>query len=184
MNTIDDRSDNTGIDLAGMRQRADAQFHYDLNNPYTSQQEKLEIECWFQLPMDVSGHAYAVCVVLWALGRLTGWQAYWVASGLGALVSLIAWVAYSPRIIRYAALTARAPILGIIIHLGIIVWLGLQHNWSPMALLILNTITSNGPTGTPAIILNKILTIRHRLHMKYALLKIKYGKMYEFECRP
>lgn len=170
------------FDLQATLRRVDVQFRYDLNNLYTTRAEKLEIESWFQLPCDVAGHAYAVCSVLWAIGNISGWEAYWISCGIGMLTASIVWVLYFPKAIILLAMIARAPYVGVITHLAVVVWLAIHKEWKPAALLLINTITFQMLTNFPVMMLNKLFTIRHRLHQKYALLKIKHGKVYDFEC--
>jgi hypothetical protein len=71
---------------------------YSLSNPYTTRDEKLEIEVWYQLPLDLSGVACLVTGILWAYGNLVWWEAYLIAFGVGVVTAILLWFAYAPAV--------------------------------------------------------------------------------------
>ncbi|MCO5043800.1 MAG: hypothetical protein M9935_00775 [Kiritimatiellae bacterium] len=153
---------------------------YTLGNSYTTIDEKLEIESWYQLPLELAGHTYLITTIFWALGTIGGFVAYVIAVAVGILSAIFIWVAYSRAFIPLF-MVVRLPYIGWFVHLGVAVWLGISGHWLPCIFVVLNRLLFFMPVSFPAMITNQVLTAGYQMHPKYAFLKHFYGKQYPFE---
>jgi hypothetical protein len=162
--------------------KSTAQKHaYSLTNPYTTQDEKVEIQVWYQLPVDLAGIAYIATCVIWSRGDITGWQAYVMAFAVGVAASIVLWVVYAKRIVFAVKVLVGSPGVWVVPHIGVAAWLAFTGAWTQAAFLAGNCVLLELPVGLGAILANQILTSRYRMHPKYAFLKHVYGKVYPFE---
>jgi len=165
--------------LESARKHAESSL-YTMTNPYTTTEEKIEIEAWYQLPVELAGHAFLFTTVAWAFGILGGWAAYGIAVLVGIISAIVIWLAYSRSIIP-VFLIIRLPYVGWLIHLGISIWLAASGHWLPAIFLFLNRLLFFLPVGFPVAFVNQVLTFKYKIHPKYAFLKRFYGKEYPFE---
>jgi len=154
---------------------------YTLTNPYTTHDEKIEIESWYQLPIDTGGWAYLIFCILWAQGMFNWWQAYLLAAGVGIMTTLFAWFLYSKKTVIVLKILLGFPITKWLVSIGFAVWLWMNDSSMQAMFIIGNLVLFYMPFGFPAIIANQILTSKYNMHPKYALLKHVYGKEYHFE---
>jgi len=170
--------EQTGPPVSTARKRA-----YSLTNPYTTEHEKVEIETWYQLPVDLAGITYIVTCVLWARGAIGGWQAYLIALGVGVVAAIALWIAYPKRVAFLLKVLIGCPVLWLWIlpHAGFAAWLAFTGAWTQAAFLTGNCLLLKIPVGLGAVITNQVLASQYRMHPKYAFLKHTYGKVYPFE---
>jgi hypothetical protein len=120
---------------------------YSLTNPYTTQDEKVEIEAWYQLPMDLAGVAYIVTCTIWARGDITGWQAYVMAFAVGVAMAIALWVAYAKRIVFAVKVLVGSPGVWVVPHIGFAAWLAFTGAWTQAAFLAGNCVLLDFPVG-------------------------------------
>ena len=155
--------------------------HYALDNPFTSQEEKLEIESWYQLPIEIASHTLLITSVLWAYSYTSGWIAYGSAALAGVLVATLLWSLYARSWVVPLFIVVRLPVVGWMLHLGIAAWLAVEGHWGPAILIATNRLLLGIPAGVLASFTNQLLSRRYGMHPKYAFLKHFYGKSYPFE---
>lgn len=154
---------------------------YTMKNRHTTTEEKFEIECWYQLPMDTAGWAFLINCIFWSYGVFTWWQAYSIAAGFGIFTAIIAWLFYSKRTIYIVSAILGFPIVRWIIPLGISGWLWLNGSSTQALFVMVNLVLLSFPVFIPSMVVNHILAGKYNIHPKYALLKHVYGKKYSFE---
>lgn len=154
---------------------------YSLTNFYTSRDEKIEIEAWYQLPLCVAGLAYLIAGILWSQGVLNGWQTYFIALGAGSASAVLIWAIYNRKIIFFLGTLLDFPFLNWLIHLGVAGYLTYRGMYLQAGFVAGNRIFSYIPVSFGAMVTNQILTSKYKMHPKYALLKRNYGKSYPFE---
>jgi len=154
---------------------------YMMDNPYTSRSEKIEIECWYQLPLVLSGYAFLVTAYLWGQGHLTAWQAYGYPTVLSATVALIIWIGYNGKLVQSLMLKLNFPRVSWIAHLAVAGYLAYQGVYLQAALIVVSRFLAYMPVAFGGMFMNQIITGHYRMHPKYALLKRAYKKQYAFE---
>jgi hypothetical protein len=152
-----------------------------MSNPYTTRDEKVEIESWYQLPIHISGIAYIVACLFWAQDIISGWHAFFGAFAVGVLAAVTIWFVYVRKLVFGLCMLLNFPVVGWLIHLGVAGWLGFSGSWTQAAFLAGNRLFFLMPVGYGAILANQILTVKYKMHPKYAALKHFYGKTYPFE---
>lgn len=154
---------------------------YTLTNPYTTADEKIEIESWYQLPFDIGGSAYLIGCILWAYGVIGWWQAYVFAAGAVILTSLFKWFLYSKKTLFSLKVIFGNPVVKLYFSIFCVVWLWM-NGFSIQALCIIGNLALwSLPVGFSTLITRRILTGKYRMHPKYAFLKHIYGRVFAFE---
>jgi hypothetical protein len=178
--------ENTDLNRTADADRSSAKHKhaYSLNNPYTTEDEKVEIETWYQLPVDMSAIAFIACCLLWARGSIAGWQAYAIAFAVGVFTAVGIWIAYVKRIVFALKVLFGSPVVWVFMDLGVAACLAFTKQWTQAVFLAGNALLCRIPVGVGAIITNGILTSRYGMHPKYAFLKRVYGKAYPFDDGP
>ena len=154
---------------------------YSMNNPHTTEDEKVEIEVWYQLPIDLSGIAYIISCLFWARGDINGYQAYAISFSTGILTAVVVWFIYVKRIVFGLEMLINFPVVSWLIHLGFALWLYFTGSWMQAIFITFNRLLLLIPVGFGAVLSNQILTLKYKMHPKYAFLKHVYGKTYSFE---
>jgi len=154
---------------------------YTLTNPYTTREEKVAIESWYQLPINISGIAYILTCLFWSWGSISFWEAYFIAVAVGVLTAVILWFMYIRKLVFGLSMLLDFPLVGWIIHLGFAAWLGFSGSWTQAIFIAGNRLLFLLPVGFGAIIANQKLASKYPMHPKYAFLKRFYGKTYPFE---
>ena len=154
---------------------------YDLDNPYLTRSEKLEVELWSQFPGNAMQFAF-LCCALWSAFRPLAWAAL---LGVPLLVELLAAVE------NYYLYNRRAIW---------IVYLVLLHNWwlwavgtAAIVALILHgqyllagvvlavRLGAGIVAEMPFMALYWVLFRKTGMHPKYAFFKRFYGRTFSFE---
>jgi hypothetical protein len=159
---------------------AEAQV-YTLNNSYTTKEEKLEIEVWYQTPIVITGYVFTVACFFWSRGWISGWHAFLITAAAGVIVPTSMWLAYRPGLFFALFMVLDIPVLNWAIPLAVAAWIIFSGHWLEGSLLAVNTALLKLPTGVVPIVANQFLTCRSGMNPKYGLLKCKHGKLYPFE---
>lgn len=154
---------------------------YTMTNPYTTSEEKVEIESWYQLPFNTAAWAFIIDCLLWAQGTLNWWQAYMFAAGIGIVTTLWTWFLYSKKTVFVLNMILGFPIIKWLVPIGFAVWLWIGGSSTQAMFLVGNLVLLYFPVAFPSVFLNQILSGKYRMHPKYAFLKHIYDKEYPFE---
>ncbi len=154
---------------------------YTMSNPYTTREEKVEIESWYQLPFNTGAWAYLIGCVLWAQGVLNGWEAYFLASGVGIATALFTWFLYSKKTVFILSMSFGFPGIKLVVLLGVAVWLWISGAYTQSIFLIANLVLLGFPVALLSLLVNQMLSKKYHMHPKYAFLKRVYHKRYSFE---
>lgn len=174
-------SEPTAREVQNQAQKTKDRHVYLTTNSYTTTDEKVEIEAWYQLPIDLAGFAFDMGCLFWARGNIGGWHAYAISFAVGILTAVTLWFVYVKRIVFGLSMLTNFPVIRWLIHFGFAAWLVLTGSWVQGVLVALNCLLLLIPVGWGAILANQILTLRYKMHPKYAFLKHVYGKEYSFE---
>ncbi|HEY1848762.1 MAG TPA: hypothetical protein VGG37_06125, partial [Opitutaceae bacterium] len=123
-------------DLAEVRRKAysfaDAQV-YSLQNEYTTVAEKLEIECWHQLPSLCASYAFLTFNLI---SPNRPWWSYGFANGIDLAITMLCWFAYSRAWVVPVFIKLRhwAPLWGL--HIAGAIWL-FMHSKILIGVLVL-----------------------------------------------
>ena len=154
---------------------------YSKINTYTTINEKVEIEAWYQLPIDLAGLAFDVSCLFWAHGDINGWYAYTISFAVGILTAVTVWFVYVKQVVFGLSILTNFPVVRWIIHIGFAAWLYFTEARIQAIFVAVNCLFLLMPVGFGAILANEILTKKYKMHPKYAFLKHIYGKTYPFE---
>ncbi len=152
-----------------------------MTNPHTTRDEKVEIEAWYQLPIDMAGIVFDVSCLFWARGNITGWHAYAMSFAVGVSVAVGVWFVYVKQVVFGLEMLLNFPAVRWLIHLGFAAWLWLSGARIQAIFVACNCLLLLIPVGIGAIVTNQILTSKYKMHPKYAFLNHVYGKEYSFE---
>ena len=173
-------SDSVAKEIHIQAKKAHERNAYSMTNTHTTVDEKVEIEAWYQLPVDVAGVAYIASCQFWAWGYISGWHAYVISFAVGILTAVTVWFVYVKRIVFGLEMLLNFPVVRWLIHLGFALWLYFTGSWIQAIFIVCNCLLLLIPVGFGAILSNEILTSRYKMHPKYAFLKHVYGKTYSF----
>jgi len=162
------------------RKDADASV-YTLGNVFTTTEEKLEIERWYQLPSEVAAYTFLVGLFYYASGFLTGLYLYILANGAGILAAAFCWFAYSRVLVGALFSLLANRIISWGAHLGVAFWFISQSRPWLGGFALLSLFTGGIPFAIGATFFYQIVTRRYRMHPKYAFLKHFYARSYPFE---
>lgn len=154
---------------------------YSLSNPFTSKAEKIEIECWYQLPFTVSAWWLILACFLWSRGTLTFWTVALLTAVIATFLPIVALRFYSKRVNQILSMTLGFPFVLGTASLTSAAYLFYSGHWPAACTLVANTILLTLPSGFPSIVVNGLLLARYDMHPKYALLQHLYRKTYAFE---
>lgn len=167
-----------------MIERAQHDAHasaYMLGNPFTTIEEKLEIERWYQLPMDIAGFSFLAGLFYYAGGAVTGWQLFLAANAVGIVAAMFCWFTYSRGLVAFLFLLLHNSLVSWVIHLGVATWFFTHSRPWLGCFAIANQLTGGIAFSIGAMLFYHLVTRRYRIHPKYAFLKHFYGKSYPFE---
>lgn len=146
---------------------------YSLNNQLLTQDMKVEVESWYQLPIFVSRAAFAATCIVWAEGGVGAVGAYTIAAGSGVLVVILTRLVYTKSIVFFASMLLGFPWIISAVLLAIAAWLAINGNRVQGIALALNTILLGMPAAIPAIIAQSIVS-GSSMHPKWAFAKRRF----------
>jgi hypothetical protein len=167
-----------------MVERAQNDAHasvYMLGNPFTTIEEKLEIERWYQLPIDIAGFSFLAGLFYYATGAVTGWQLFLAANAIGIVVAMFCWFTYSRVLVASLFALFGNSLVSWAVHLGVAAWFFTHSRPWLGGFAIANQLTGGMALSLGAMFFYQLVTRRYRIHPKYAFLKHFYGKTYPFE---
>jgi len=162
-------------------EKANVKHSYSMDNIHTTRDEKVEIEAWYQLPVDMSGIVFDLSCLFWVRGNITGWHVYAISSAAGILTAIAVWFVYVKKMVFALEMLLNFPVVRWLIHLVFAAWLCLTGAWIQAIFVACNCLLLLMPVGIGAMLTNQMLTSKYEMHPKYAFLKHIYGKIYSFE---
>lgn len=154
---------------------------YTIGNAFTTTEEKIEIERWYQLPMDIGGYSFLVGLFYYANGEISGLQLFLAANLVGIVAAMFCWFAYSRVLVAALFALLGSSRVSWAVHLGVAAWFFFHsHPWLG-GFAIANQFTGGMAFSVGAMFFYQLVTRRYRIHPKYAFLKHFYGKTYPFE---
>ncbi len=154
---------------------------YTLGNPFTTTEEKLEIERWYQLPMDLGGYSFLAGLFYYGSGDLTGWQLFLAANVVGIVAAMFCWFAYSRVLVASLFVLFGSSLVSWAVHLGVAAWFFTHSRPWLGGFALANQFTGGMAFSVGAMLFYQVITRRYRIHPKYAFLKHFYAKTYPFE---
>jgi len=154
---------------------------YDLDNPYLTKSEKLEVELWSQFPGNAMEFAFLWCA-LWSAFRPLGWAALiGVPLVVQLLVAVVNWYLYNKQAmwIMYLALLHKWWLWAL--GTAAIVALILHGQYLLAGVILLVRLGASIVAEMPFMALYWILSRKTGMHPKYAFFKRFYGRTFPFE---
>ena len=153
---------------------------YSLNNPYLSQDDKVEVELWFQFPGNVSLVTMLACLVYSSYEPLSWYWIIGIPLAANCVFGILNWVLYSKKLLLGIYLT--------VFH-NLVLWL--------LTIVAVVLLTLNGAYGKgilafilklflivffePHIMIYAILSGKYGMHPKYVFFKRLYQYQFPFE---
>jgi hypothetical protein len=154
---------------------------YAMGNTYLSQEEKTEVELWFQLPGNVMFYAYVV-VAIWSVAvEPLGWsKIIGMPLAVNIIAGLLNWHFYNKNFVYKLYLTCLHSWVLYLIGFGAAGFLFFKGE------IILAIISLVGPFGLLSfaelhLYFYSTLAKKYRMHPKYAFFKRFYRHQFPFE---
>jgi len=156
---------------------------YSLNNEYLTQSEKLEVEMWYQFPLHVMHYTLIVAAYLFHFNYLPLTE--FIVSVLLAdlLAGIFNWYFYIKKLIYLLSLTIFHTVFIYLAGIGSAVYFFLN---GAIILGIVSLLPLFGFLAlfAPSTFLYNFLSIKYRMHPKYAFFKKEYEYTFPFEKEP
>ena len=159
--------------------RAEANI-YSLNNEYLNEENKLEVEMWFQLPGNV------LLFVFWSMSIIYIYEPFhWlyfllIPMSVDLFIGIICWLIYPKKLILILYLSVFHSIVLTIIAVAVFIFL-LINGYYLLSILVLVARIGFIATLEPHLLLYTILSKKYKMHAKYAFFKKHYNFMFPFE---
>lgn len=159
--------------------RAEAEV-YTLDNRYLTQDQKTEVECWYQFPSACTVFVFLVLAMM-SPGPSISWRiVIGVPLAINAAVGLLNWYLYPRRLVYVCSLSLFHPWVLTLIALVVAAYLFYVNAY------VLAVIAFIAPLGLlsiaePHMWLYAFLARRYGMHPKYAFFKRFYDVTFPFE---
>jgi len=153
---------------------------YSLNNLYLDQNEKQEVEMWYQLPGHVMLYAFVIAAI-YSLYNPLPWSAIiGIPLVANVLAGTLNWYFYSKKLVYNLYLTLLHSLVLYAVGIGAAIFLFIN------GAILFGIISLVAPFGLlvfvwPHLYFYSILARKHRMHPKYAFFKKEYGHQFPFE---
>ncbi len=148
---------------------------YSLNNTILTQDQKIEVESWYQSSFVVSNASLVVTCWLWQAGKINGWEAFLYASLCGVAIVVLFRVLYIKTLSFLIGMTLGFPFVSAALYIAFAMFLFVQGGRVPGVVLGINTVLGGIPSGILGMVAVTILHGSKDLHPKYAFAKKHLG---------
>jgi len=153
---------------------------YKLDNSYITQDEKIVVESWFQLPGNVMVYAFWAMAVFSVFYTIPLAYIIGIPIFINIITGFINWHFYKNRLIRILGLSLFHPFVTGAIGIGVGIFLFLRDE-----LLLAGISIFTGIFGflflELSIFLYSLLARKYNLHPKYVFAKKRFGHVFPFE---
>jgi len=103
--------------------------HYSLNNPYLTQDEKVSVESWFQLPGNVMEYTFLLMAVLSISYPISISYIIGIPLVANIVAGVINWYLYNTNLTRMLGLSVFHPYVTGLVGLGVAGYLFMNDAW-------------------------------------------------------
>jgi hypothetical protein len=154
---------------------------YSLNNPYLNEQQKLQVEMWYQLPFELSTLAFLVSCVLYVLQDLSWLHLLAIPIGTDLISGIYLWFFYNRKVVLLAYATLANKMFQWIAVLAVVAFLVWTGEYLLAAAVVGVKIGFSLLFGAHMILFGVQAQQKYRMHPKYAFFKKYYGITFPFE---
>lgn len=153
---------------------------YKLDNPYLTQDEKVSVESWFQLPGNVMEYAFWIMAILSIFYPISLVYIIGIPLIINIIVGFINWHFHNRKLTTALGLSLLHPFVTAVVGIGVAIFLFVNN-----ALLLAGISAFVGIFSflflELHIILYSFLAQKHKMHPKYVFAKKQFGHTFPFE---
>lgn len=155
---------------------------YQLENTYLTQDEKVDVEIWFQWPGVIMEYAFWAMAILSISYSFPMWYVVTIPIVINLIVGVINWNVYNMKILRPLGLSLFHNYVTALIGVGVAIYLFTNGAWFLAGVSAFIGIFSF-LFFELHIILYSFLAQKYKMHPKYVFAKKRFGRSFPFEER-
>lgn len=183
---MSDENDSERMALIKAKASAQAEaLAYQMNNPYLTTTQKIEVEFWFQFPGEISFLVMLSTLIYSVYAPLPWYYIIGIPLSANAVVGVLNWVFYSKIALRTLNLTLCHKFVAWMLTAVTVVVLCIHGAYWKAAFAIALRVPvldiGIGVLFEPHLLLYSIFSAKYNMAAKYAFFKRRYGLRFPFE---
>ena len=158
---------------------------YQMNNPYLTTTQKIEVEFWFQFPGEISFLVMLGTLIYSAFAPLSWYYIIGIPLCTNAVVGVLSWLFYSKSLLHALNVTLCHNFVAWILTVITVILLCIQGAYWKAAFAVALRVpvldVGIGMLFEPHLLLYSIFSAKYNMAAKYAFFKKQYGMRFPFE---